>query len=292
MNAHIEAFLTDLQSHSKFSDNTCQAYALDLRRFVDFLSGKLGREPDINDFSLAFVTSYLESEKKSGYKPSTLYRRRSAIRKFFGYLSHMGLIRIDTKENKDFLKPRERRAVSEGRKIAYLSSADLKKLMKAFVQMENPRSIRDRAILFLLLETGISIGDLINLGLKDFNQRNGKLRVLKPGGKQIWLDIPDSSPYIKEYLKLSRPELTQPYAEKALFVSQMGGRISRQGVWQMLKNRGKQARLKQQLSARVMRHTAARRMVKEGRSLEHIQINLGHENLFSTRSLVRRLKRS
>lgn len=292
MNLHIEAFLTDLQLHSKYSENTCQAYALDLRRFVDFLSGKLGREPEVKDFSLSSVSSYLESEKKTGYKPSTLYRRRSAARKFLDYLSHKGLIKIEAAESKEFLKPRERRSVSEGRKIDYLSSSDQNRLFKSFMHEENPRARRDQAILVLLLETGISIGDLISLDLKDFNQQNNKLRILKSGGKQFWLDIPDSAAYIKDYLKLGRPDLTQPYSEKALFVSQMGGRISRQGVWQILKNRGKKAKLKQQLSPRIMRHTAARRMVNEGNSLEQIQLYLGHENSFSTRSLIRRLKRS
>ncbi len=292
MNGHLEAFLTDLQAHSKYSDNTCQAYAVDLRRFVDYMSGKLGRDPKIEDLSRQSVTSYLESEKKTGYKPSTLYRRRSALRKFLDYLTQLGVTEVRASENKEFLKPRERRSVSEGRKIDYLSDAELKRLIETFSREDNPRARRDQAILVLMLETGISIGNLIELDMNDFNSRNGRLQVLTAEGHQVRLNIPQATPLIREYLLLGRPELTQSNAEDALFVSQMGGRISRQGVWQMLRNRGKQAKLKQQLSARTIRHTAARRMVKEGKPLEQIQVSLGHENLFSTRSLVRRLKKT
>ena len=109
---------------------------------------------------------------------------------------------------------------------------------------DNPRSKRDHAIFSLLFEIGVSVGALVDLDMVDFNQRTGKLRVTKTSGQQVWLSIPQSVPLIQEYLERGRPELTQSPAESALFVSQMGGRISRQGVWQMLVNRGKKAKIK------------------------------------------------
>ena len=80
--------------------------------------------------------------------------------------------------------------------------------------------------------------------------------------------------------------------EPALFVSQMGGRVSRQGIWQGIRNWGREAELSLDLSPRIIRHTATKAMIKAGKKIEEIQLLLGHQNIFSTRTLVRRLKRS
>jgi integrase/recombinase XerD len=291
VDAYLEAFLNDLESHPEYSDNTRQAYAIDLRRFVDFLKNKLGRKPEIDDLSGQSISNYLESEKKTGYKPSTLYRRRSALRKFSDYLASKGITKFEFSFEKPFLKPRERRLVIEGKKVDYLSSGQIKRLFNVVSADQTPRSMRDLAILSVLFETGISIGALVALNIYDFNVRIGKLRVIISSGRQVWLNIPQSAQSIKEYLNLARPDLTQSPAEIALFVSQMGGRISRQGVWQMLGARGKKARIKRRLSARMIRHTATRRMLADGQPIEQIQKKLGHCNQISTRALLRRFKR-
>jgi len=291
VDAYLKAFLNDLESHPKYSDNTRQAYAIDLQRFIAYLYQKLGRKPEIEDLSGQSISNYLESEKKTGYKPSTLYRRRSALRKFFDYLESKGITKYKISFEKPFLKPRERRLVSEGKKVDVLSQAEVNRLFEKIAAEDNPRSKRDHAIFSLLFETGVSVGALVDLDLVDFNQRTGKLRVSKTHGQQVWLSITQSAPYIQEYLERGRPALTQSPAESALFVSQMGGRISRQGVGQMLVNRGKKARINQPLSARVIRHTATRRMLNDGQPIEQIQKKLGHRNQISTRALLRRFKR-
>ena len=72
----------------------------------------------------------------------------------------------------------------------------------------------------------------------------------------------------------------------------MGRRITRQGVWQVLRNWGGQAELRRNLSPRMIRHTAAKQMIVEDRPLDEIQRMLGHSNQLSTRSLVRRIKKA
>jgi integrase/recombinase XerD len=93
-------------------------------------------------------------------------------------------------------------------------------------------------------------------------------------------------------LEEGRPELTQSLTEEALFVSQMGERITRQGVWQVLRSWGRQAKIRKAISPRILRHTAVKQMLLEDKPLVEIQKMLGHRNQFSTRALVRRIKKA
>ena len=90
-------------------------------------------------------------------------------------------------------------------------------------------------------------------------------------------------------MKEGRPELNYQINEPALFISQTGGRMSRQGVWQALRQWGQKASLPIPLSPRLLRHTAVIRMVHSGRTPAEIQVLLGHSNPLSTQALLRRL---
>ena len=83
--------------------------------------------------------------------------------------------------------------------------------------------------------------------------------------ESLWVTLPITTAKIRQYLKEGRPELTQSMREEALFVSQMGERITRQGVWQVLKTWGRQAKLRKAAfptSAAV--HTAVKQMLLDG----------------------------
>ncbi|MFC1936116.1 tyrosine-type recombinase/integrase [Chloroflexota bacterium] len=293
MDAQINAFLNELKLHTLYSANTQKAYAQDLSRFLNFMRDKFKRPPKSADLTITAIGDFLNSERKSGFKPSTLYRRRASIRRFAQFLVNRGVIEINLEEEKPFLKPKERRMVTgREKKIMSLADNEVQRLLSLLLEANNPRASRDLAILSLMLETGMSIGNLVLIDLSDLNLRNKLLRVSGLDEQDDWLEIPQASEPIQLYLVEGRPELTQSRSEMALFVSQMGGRISRQGVWQVLRKWGRKAKIKKGLSPRLIRHTAAKHMVEAGKSPEEIQRLLGHRNLFSTLSLVRRLKKT
>jgi integrase len=70
----------------------------------------------------------------------------------------------------------------------------------------------------------------------------------------------------------------------------MDGRLSRQGIWQILNHWGKLVNPPIKLSPRLLRHNAAVRMHRDGKPIPEIQIRLGHRNPLSTRALIRRLE--
>ena len=142
----------------------------------------------------------------------------------------------------------------------------------------------------LLLETGLSVRDLTELDMTDLDLRAGRFHVNLVGKGDLWLALGEAKRAIEEYIQEGRPDLLHHPGEPALFISQMDGRLSRQGVWQILNHWGQLANPPISLSPRVVRHTAALRMRKAGLSNTEIQIRLGHRNPLSTRALIRRLE--
>jgi integrase/recombinase XerD len=151
---------------------------------------------------------------------------------------------------------------------------------------------RDHAIFALLLETGLSVSALISLNLSDVDMRRGKIHLRLSDDEDCWLSLGDASKPLETYLREGRPEFHRVSGEPALFISQVGTRITRQGIWQILGYWGKQAGLPYILSPRLIRHTAVWRMTSSGRTIEQIQALIGHRNPLSTRALLYRLKRA
>ena len=152
------------------------------------------------------------------------------------------------------------------------------------------RTVRDKAIISILLETGLSISEVIALKLSELNLENEVIAL------QSWMGyqhpISQSARLLKNYLEEERPDLVQSRQEEIVFISQFGGAISRQGVWQILKTIGERLDPPMNLSPRALRNTAVKHMIDNGMSMTEIQEQLGHRNIYSTRALVRKIKRT
>ncbi len=291
--SQLNAFLSKLEKVSKYSSNTLDAYRNDLTRFFRYLKDSIKRIPVITDFTPETISQYLSIERKKGYKPSTLYRRRASLRSFAGFLNGKGLLKQDlTVEEKPFLPDTERKKVILGGELVSLSDSEVNQFINVVASYDNPRAKRDIAIINILLEIGISIGDLVAINITDFIYQKKSIIIKNKQNKSHSYLIPKSARSIQNYIEFARKDLTQSEIEPALFVSQMGGRVSRQGIWQGIRNWGRLANLKKDLSPRIIRNTATKTMILAGKKIEEIQILLGHNNIFSTRTLVRRLKRS
>jgi integrase/recombinase XerD len=285
----IIEFLALLENEQEVSESTRKAYASDIQKFVNFLKSYHKREPVLSDFTVKAFFQFLDHEKKQGLKPSTLHRRRVSLKKFAEYLHKTGAMDL---VSVNAIAGWQRKLWEEiaNRESVSLAEAEIKKLMETIGSEQKTRNIRDLLIVSLILETGISIGALVDLNLSDVNLRAKSIR--SNNGAEIWYAVENSVDYIRDYLNESRPELTQSMNEEALFVSQMGGRITRQGVWQVIQGWGEAAGLGVSLSPRILRHTAVRRMLADGRKVEEIQKLLGHGNKHSTQALIRKLKKT
>lgn len=294
MEDQVRAFLADMQAQPTYSSNTCQAYHNDLRCFVNFLKDSLHRPPVLQDFTAQQVVEFLNAESRNGRRTSTLLRRRASIRSFARFLSNThcewaaefeaGSDRMDEAIADEALAE-----PSRTQKQRYLTEDQVQRLFKLMESAQSPRAIRDRALLTLLLESGIGVGSLIALDLCDVDKPNKCINLHLQNGKDFWVDLNHAAQPLQHYLEESRQDLNFRPDEPALFISQTGRRMSRQGVWQVLRQWGARAGLPVTLSPRLARHTAVFRMALKGESTEHIQMLLGHSNPLSTYALLRRL---
>ena len=87
---------------------------------------------------------------------------------------------------------------------------------------------------------------------------------------------------VKAYLKEVRPRLGRGGDEKAVFLNRRGERLTRQGLWQILKGYAKAADLGTEITPHTLRHSFATHMLGGGADLRSVQELLGHANISTT----------
>jgi len=289
MDSQVKAFLANIEEGPAYSKSTQLAYAGDLRVFLAYVVKRFQRTPRIEDLDEEIIADFLKAEIDSGRRKSTLLRRLAALRRFVKFLVSSGAIPTDGISLEAVVTATRLGLNSESSNTACLSSSQVEDLLDVMNISSRPRAQRDRAILMLLLETGLSVGSLTALDLVDIDLEANCLRVRANGGETGWFSMGAAGRYVEKYILGGRQDLIRRPDDPALFISQMNGRVSRQGIWQILHQWGRSARLPFSLSPRLLRNTAAWRMAQAGRPLAEIQVLFGHSNPLSTRALMRRL---
>ena len=288
---HIRGFLQSLNANPIYSQSTYLAYQTDLSYFLSFLHQQLGHAPQINDFDAQQVARFLDFERQEGRSRNTLLRRRATLRSLAYYLNK----NCESLANFDQASPvligvdQDIREVHINYKQQILSSGEIDALHHLMEASSHPRARRDQAIFALILECGISVGRLVELDTTDMIQTHGKWRVCLNKDLGQWIELSSSIGYLKRYLVEGRPDLNPTGDVSALFISQMGKRISRQGVWQILDHWGQLLQPPIKLSPRLIRKTAVHELHQSGYQVKEIKNLLGHTNFLSTKALLRRL---
>ena len=290
METEVNAFLSKLEADPVYSESTHLAYANDLRVFLFYLQAIEDHTPGLNDLNTEQVAEFLETERQRGRRRNTLVRRLATLKNFQDYLVSEGTLSGERFSGSDGKIRGVIAEMPENRSPKCLHEEQVQEVLAIMESSARPRALRDRAIFMLLLETGLSVASLTALDMTDLDLNARRLHVHLDWEGDIWLGLGEAQCPVEDYILEGRPNLLHQPGEPALFISQMDGRLSRQGVWQILKYWGAQATPTIPLSPRLVRHSAARRMKLAGLSDAEIQMRLGHRNLLSTQALIRRLE--
>ncbi|PKH46396.1 site-specific tyrosine recombinase XerD, partial [Dehalococcoides mccartyi] len=142
---------------------------------------------------------------------------------------------------------------------------------------------RDKAMLELLYASGMRVTELVNLNMLDVDLKEGFVRCFGKGRKERMIPIyPQAAQSVQEYLNEIRPNLVRAEAEKALFLNRRGDRLTRQGLWQILKAYAREAGLDDVVTPHTLRHSFATHMLSGGADLRSVQELLGHANISTT----------
>jgi integrase/recombinase XerD len=278
---HLVDFLNYLSIEKGLSSNTASAYRRDLERFYDYLStNQLGLDHVTREI-LVDYTSWLRGKGNTQFKigESSIARNIVTIRNYFGYLAK---VHNFPNPASNFQPPKIPKRLPKA-----LTVEQMMEILK--MPGDDIVSIRDQALLEILYATGGRVSEIINLNTSDIStikSENGEIttiRVKGKGGKERLVPIGSFGlTAISNYLSRSRPALNKVSTQKALFLNQRGGRLTRQSAWRIVSNRAARAGLAQEVTPHSMRHSFATHLLDGGADIRVVQELLGHSSVTTT----------
>ena len=254
---YLTTFLDDLRSQN-LSEKTCEVYSEAVNQLEEFLVWRReGETPDdvTTDNVRAFITHLLETKSSA-----TANNRYRALNRFFGWLLEQEYI---TSHPMAKMKPPK----MEEKIVEVVRQGDLAKLFKTVGGGEF-ESRRDKAILSLLLDTGMRLTELAGIRiseseeeLNDLDMEYGQVRVLGKGRRHRIVGFGRRTRGdIGHYLiaRAKRPSAHEPW----LWLGRKG-RLTNDGVYQMVRRRGSEAGI-ENLHPHRFRHTFADQWLAQG----------------------------
>jgi len=277
MKEAINSFLTYLTVEKGFSSNTIAAYRNDLEQLAEFAreeADKSGSPPSWTSFGRQGMLKYLLNLKERNYAATTIARKVAALRSFFNFMKAEGTVNDNPSQNVG--SPKIGRSLPKP-----VSISEVRRLLEQPTKQSRSEAKRDVAILQLLYASGMRVSELVSLDLDNIDVEEGSVRCLGKGNKERIIPIHQrAAQAIEEYVREVRPNLVHQ-EETALFVNARGERLTRQGLWQILKEYARAAGL-ENITPHTLRHSFATHMLNGGADLRSVQELLGHANISTT----------
>jgi len=259
---------------------TIDAYLRHLRLFREHVPKTPDRVEvhDLRTFQLGLHSGECARSKKP-LSAAAVANVSTALRGFFGFLLNEGLLKEDPAARLEQPKlPR--------RLPGDVISVEQVQSLLAAAEIRKPLGRMDRTLLEVLYATGVRRGEICSLDLRDMDLQERTLVVRHgKGNKARKLPLARScANSLTAYLQETRPKLCKSHPDSldALFLTRNGRRIDASAVVRSLARLKKRAKLTDRLTAHTLRRTFATHLLKNGVSLRHIQLLLGHENLATT----------
>ena len=255
---------------SGFSLATIKNYLSDIRHFASWLAGAQMRSlldctgDDIREYCLELVAA-------KAHPPATVNRRLQSIRKFYRYALEFGL----AGENPTLgvkLLPQPKPQMVRG-----LNRSQIERFLDAVRQGSPSLMKRDYAIVQLMLQTGIRVGELTRLKVSDvsLSEEKGVLKIRGQGASRD-REIPLNSS-IRRALRAYFEE-RPPSSSDHLFLSRKGDPLSVRSVQTLVSGYARAAGV-EKVSTYTLRHTYGQHLLRDTGDLSLVATLLGHKRL-------------
>lgn len=253
----VNEFIAEQSALDK-ADNTVKTYHRIMNTFVTWLNANGG---DISNLTRYDVQSYVKALENDGKAASTVDKVFACLSVYARYIG-----RDDVVSNVKRILPASKRNVAP----KSLEPLDMKRILR---DVERGGNLRDLAIVYTLLETGLRVSELCALDREDIavSERGGSITVRDgKGGKMRVVPMSrDVRYHIAKYLD------TRTDTNEALFLSNYKQRISIRAVQHMLTGYG--------THPHALRHTFCRRLVSNGIDIASVADLAGHSDINVTR---------
>ena len=134
----------------------------------------------------------------------------------------------------------------------------------------------------MLYATGVRVGELVNIKLKDINKSDRKILILGKGSKERNVEYGEyCEDILNKYIKEGRPSLLKK-ENQYLFLNHLGDKLTERGVRYILNDFIKKTTITKNISPHMLRHSFATHLLNEGCDLLSVQKLLGHESISAT----------
>lgn len=272
MESLARQYILFLEEEKGLSENTLQSYKRDIDQYQNYLHEL--NISKISNTNKTTVIAYLLKLQKKGRATSTISRNLASIRSFYQYLTKIHVFESDPTSNLESPKVEK--------KLPQVLSTKEVELLLEQPKCVDLKGYRDKAMLEVLYATGLRVSELISLNVIDANCDIGFVKCINGSKERI---VPIGSMAIEalsNYLKKARKLLILDPNEDALFVNVNGRRITRQGLWKIIKKYKAEAKIKKDITPHTLRHSFAAHLIENGADLRSIQEMLGHSDISST----------
>ncbi|MFB9277303.1 tyrosine recombinase [Cohnella cellulosilytica] len=261
----LQAYLAYLKEDRGVAPVTEQSYLSDLSDFLGFLDKQ--RVGTAADLRARHLTAYLNELRAQGRASSTIARRVAALRSFCKFLVLRRYVDADPAIQLE--TPR-----AEPKTPKTIRTGELDELLE-LPDVGQAAGIRDRAMLELLYATGLRVSELASLDADHVRLDMGFLLCLGSDGRERMVPVGASgNHWVSKYVEEVRPKLLRPEKrETALFLNRQGSRLTRQGIWKILK--GYADRLGMDATPQALRRSFASHLLENGADLRAVQEMLG-----------------
>jgi integrase/recombinase XerD len=230
-------------------------------------------EPDA--VSSPLVLRFLASLKEGGLSPRSRARALVALRTFHRFLLAEEHATVNPTTQVEAPKSLHRLPQT-------LSPAEVE-LLLASPLGEEPRALRDRAMLEVLYATGLRVTELVQLRVADVQLEVGYLSAFGKRSKQRIVPLGEAAlGEVRHYLQLGRSFLLKEGDSAVLFLNRGGKGLTRQGFWKIIKRHALAAGIRKNITPHTLRHSFATHLLENGADLRSVQTMLGHADISTT----------
>lgn len=257
-----------LTTEKHASPNTIVSYQRDLLKLCSYL--ETHEIDSVTDVTETNLNSYILSLETGGLAASSISRTIASIRAFFAYLDETRTVAKNVARN---LK-----APQIERKLPSVLEAEEIARLLAIPNGNQPKTMRDKAMLELMYATGIRVTELLQMKVEDVDVKMGYIVIPAAQKARVVPVEAVAMQSVEQYLQMARPLLVKddcPY----LFVNYAGKPMTRQGFWKIVKQYADAAGIEKPITPSSLRHSFAVHLVEHGADLKSLQELMGYSSL-------------
>lgn len=264
-----EEFLNYLKNIRLYSKKTVASYEYDLKDYALFLEKNNLTIKDDNDKTLKLYLNYVYDKKISN---KSISRHLSSLRTYYDFLKKENIVTENIFKN--VKNPKIEKTIPN-----FISHDKLNEIFTSF--NDSNLDIRNRLVIELLYATGLRVGELVNIKIKDIDFGAQSIKVLGKGSKERYVFYNNTTKEVLKKYLVVRKKL-QKKENDYLLLNDKGTPIKEASVRKIIQTTLMKCGIKSKITPHTFRHTFATDLLNQGLDLVNVKELLGHASLNTT----------